>query len=493
VIALSLLALAGAVGALASISAHTGGTLTAFLLCVAAAGLLVFGVRAVVGHWTTLSLLFCAFFALYGLSGPLNAVLDRPLAAIFAYPYRTDDFLAQQAHATIGLAMGFAVGGLLRDGFVRASRHIRVAGWLAALAARRPRRPTLDLPFSTALLCLALGSVFELITFVRVGGLPVVALGKASYQSRSVELTMTLPSMEMVSIGIGLAALWFGHRIGRLCTRERLLRAGLLLLAGLPVFALTLVLGRRGPLFGWAFVWLIGHSMHRPLRTIPFRLVAAGSLLVIASGLLFASRATLGYAAGTGDWGPFIGAVTDVPRVIAAVNPADSEFGAPFGNFSEYAARSNEQPRRGGSYLAGLVTLVPGSLYPGEKPRTVTYEFRDSYFASEAGRGAIAGTGFSSILEAYMNFGSAGVTILYALVGALLLLLERLRRLGPYAGLFYLLLIPVTQSFHRSEFSLALGSAFMSLLLLLFVRGCALTYTLLTTAVHSPRRGVQHA
>ncbi|WP_145979151.1 hypothetical protein [Gemmatimonas phototrophica] len=477
-----------AISAAAAMLAAMGHLAGAFGFAAAAALLLLWAARSVTGHWSALAVLFVGFFALYGLSGPLNVIAGAPLADIFAFPYRTTDYLQQQSLATLGLALGFSAFSLRSA--VRAPQHTDATAGCAS-PANAP--DALGIPFSTALLCLGLASAFEIVTFLRVGGLPALALGKAVYQSRASDLSMSLPSIELASFGFGLAAMWFAENSSRQDRIDRLRRAGLILLFALPVLGVALALGRRGPLFGWALVWIVGRSIYKPFRTIPPRLVLAAVALVTASGVLFAGRATLAFGVATGDWAPFLNTVTDAPRVIEAINPAGSEFGATFGNFSEYAMRANESPRLGDTYVAGLSTLIPQVLYPGQKPRTITYEFRDTFFPTEAARGAIASTGFSSIMEAYMNFRDAGVVLVYVVVGVVLLLTEQLRVAGPYSALFYLQLIPITQVFHRSELSLPLGVACLSLFLVLVVRGAALVLALLTAGTSLSPRGGLHA
>ena len=483
-----VLLLTCALSAAAAMLAADGSIMGAFLTATAASLTLLWSARGVTGHWTALAVMFVGFFALYGLSGPLNVIIGTPLADIFAFPYRTASFLQQQAHATLGIALGF-----LAYALILGVGETRGADQQDATSSRSRRPETLGLPFNTALLCLTLASLFELITFVRVGGLPALAMGKAVYQSRASDMPMTLPSIELASLGFGLAAMWFAGHASSMSRRDQLRRLALMLAVALPVVGVALALGRRGPLFGWALVWIVGRSVYMPFRTIPPRLVGAALLLVTASGVLFAGRATLAFGVATGDWAPFVSAVTNVPRLVQAINPAGSEFGATFGNFSEYAMRADEAPRMGRTYIAGLSTLVPQSLYPGQKPKTITYQYRDEFFPSEAARGAIASTGFSSILEAYMNFRDVGVVVVYALVGAVLLFTERLRTAGPYPALFYLQLIPITQSFHRSELSLPLGIACMSCVLVLFVRGAALAFALVTSGVPITPRGASHA
>ncbi|MGQ0649203.1 MAG: O-antigen polymerase [Gemmatimonadaceae bacterium] len=455
--AVAILLTAIAAGAAAALLGSADRSAPALVLAAFAAGALFLGARAATGHWTSLAVLCCGFFAIYGLSGPLHAVMGERLADLFTWPYRTSTFLVQQGVATIGLATGLIVGMHLSS----QRRGAPTSNTSASHAA---------VPLGIALGCVAAASLMELTTFVRVGGLPAVALGKAVYQSRASALPMTLPSDEVAALGIALVTLWFSAERGRRGAVQR--RFALLAASGaaLPVVGIALALGRRGPLFAWVLIGVLGATMHRPLRRLSRRLIALGVTLVLASGLLFASRATIAFGIATGDWQPFRKAITNGERIVTSLNPAESEFGAAFGNFSEYAHRGDMRPRLGTTYVAGLATLVPGFLYPGEKPVQITYEFRDRFFPSEAARGDVAGTGFSSILEAYLNFGTGGVLMLYALVGALLVALERWRHRPPYGPLAYLLLVPLTQSLHRSASSVVLGGLLLAIYLLIALR-----------------------
>ena len=445
---------AGAVGAMAGSAGHG---VPALWLTAAAATALFLGARAVTGHWSSLAVLCCGFFAIYGLSGPVHALMGGHLAELFTWPYRTSAFLVQQGVATIGLAAGL----------LAAMHRVPDDG---DAAGTRQAPGNASIPLSIALGCLATASVMELTTLVRVGGLAVIALGKAEYQSRASALLLTLPSDEVAALGIALLALWFSVRRGRLGTTQRRLVILAASGAALPVVGIAIALGRRGPLFSWVLIGVIGVTMYQPLRRLSRRIVALGTTLVFASGLLFASRAAIAFGIASGDWQPLRQAITNRQRLVTSINPAESEFGAAFGNFSEYAHRGDMPPRLGTTYVEGLATLVPGFLYPGEKPVQITYEFRDRFFPSEAARGDVAGTGFSSILEAYLNLGTAGVLIMYALVGVLLCALEQWRHRPPYGPLAYLLLVPFTQSLHRSALSVVLGGGLLVIYLLIAVR-----------------------
>jgi hypothetical protein len=127
----------------------------------------------------------------------------------------------------------------------------------------------------------------------------------------------------------------------------------------------------------------------------------------------------------SGDTTLFVEKAFEKERIVSALIPGNNEFGAAFGNFSEYYKFNKKPVYFGETYLRGMSTIIPSWLYPGTKPKSITYEFRDSFFPSEAQRGAIAGTGFSGLLESYMNFGLIGPFLIYSAIGYLLICLEK--------------------------------------------------------------------
>src|SRR5690606_41874594 len=84
--------------------------------------------------------------------------------------------------------------------------------------------------------------------------------------------------------------------------------------------------------------------------------------------------------------------------MITSLYPARNEFGAPFGNIKTYILYGGSGLRWGETYLIGFAEPIPRFIWPN-KPKTVTYEFRDTFFPNWAERGRIAGTAYSSILE----------------------------------------------------------------------------------------------
>jgi len=312
-------------------------------------------------------------------------------------------------------------------------------------------------------------SGMELVNMFRAGGFGLVALGKAAYQSATEDLTLTLPSTQMATLAVALAGLAAssaranGDRIAKR-------HLPLFVIALLPIVIVTLVLGRRGPLLAWMFAGLLAVQYYTPVRRLRVRVVMTLLGAYVFMGFLFANRFAIGVATFSGNWSFVIAQAMEHEQIVAALNPGNNEFGAPFGNFSEYYSQGGGPWRLGSTYAVAAALPIPRFLYPGPKPTQIPYEFRDRYFPALGADGSIAGSGFSSVLEAYMNLGYAGVLIAYAFFGIALMLAERGRagvRLLLY-DLVYLTSAPLTIEFHRSSIAEAFAGVLFNIMLAVF-------------------------
>lgn len=418
------------------------------LLCLVLGSLAAARLSArLVGTWLSLTSIFLLFHMLYGLSGPLAIFANAPLPPIFARPYHTQVYLTEYGFATLGIVFGLSLAimtGLLRP------------GWHAPV--QRPSQGTLR----TGILVIALGSVMEVINCARAGGVPLILHGKATYASEVDALTLTLPSTQVISLGIAVAALALANTPPGI---PRLRRVDLIsgLAAITPVLAIALVLGDRSIMTEWLLVAVVGGHFAKPVSRVSWKMSGALVLLYLASGLLYANRYVIGVGFATGDWQRVLVAARSPNHMALALNPAATEFGAAFGNFSDYVARPIGELKWGSSYMRALTLPIPSALYPGKKPKQITYEFRDQYFAALAASGAIAGTAYSSLLESHVNFGVFGAALVYLFVGMALAYCERISRCSPSRSLNvgYLLLLSSAVAFHRSDFSLVVGNLAM--------------------------------
>lgn len=448
------------------------------LLCLVIGALAAVRLSArLVGTWLCLTSIFLLFHALYGLSGPVAVFANAPLPSIFARPYHTQVYLTEFGLATLGIVFGLSLASMV--GVLR-------PGWYAPVQRRSGGS------FQTGILVIALGSLMEVINCARAGGLTLILQGKATYAGAVDALMLTLPSTQVVSLGIAVAALAFAEAPRH---KPRLRRIDLVysLAAITPILAIVAVLGDRSIMIEWLLVAVVGGLYATPVSRVSWTMGGSLVVLYLASGLLYANRYVIGVGFITGDWEQVWVAARSPNHMALALNPAATEFGAAFGNFSDYVARPLGELKLGSSYIKALTLPIPSVLYPGKKPKQLIYEFRDQYFASLAASGAIAGTAYSSLLESYVNFGVLGAALVYLLLGIALAFCERIRRRSPSRSLKlgYLLLLSSAVAFHRSDFSLIAGNVAMMafvISLYLFCRA-ALMYLIVSTP-HGRRIGI---
>jgi len=446
-----------------SLAAALGWTHAAFacnaLTCVL---LLAVGAR-LAGGYNNLLCVFLFFHLIYGMSGPFAALYGEPLAPIFSVPYETGRYLANLGLASFGLLLGMSVG-------------VATAGRMPEGTARIPVSST-QLAMG-AVLFAAMASGMELINLARVGVGSLVQ-GKAVYQSDTDALILTMPSYEVAKIGVALFALWLAAKRAEKDspTADRARPWGLVVfLAFLPLIALSLFLGRRGPLLDAFFVIAVGRTYTMSIRRLRPKLVMSLLLVYFVMGMIFVNRAIIAYAAFTGDASDLATRALEPERIATALNPAATEFGSAFGNFSEYAKYDVAGPQYGRTYLVSGALLIPAFMYPGSKPQPIAFEFRDRFFPSEADMGAIGSTAYSSLLETYVNFREAGAFVVYLLIGFALMRLERqrFRRPSVLFVLAYLGSLPATITFHRSDFGAGALSPVVYAIVLAAVAAAAL-------------------
>lgn len=428
-------------GAVAAVLGAGGSAEMSLWLAVLASVAVVALALSSSGGFNTLLVVFAVFHALYGLSGSFASVYGAPLQPIYTEPYETSRFLFNYSLATIGLALGIL---LLRPG--------RVADLTAGDWRRSPR-----LLAQYSIVLGGVASAMEVINLIRVGGVPVLLEGKALYQSLTAELPMNLPSEEVAMLAAAIMALAVGASRGPSWARSaRVSRLYMMVFALtlLPLLAVAVWLGQRGLLLGWVLIALVGVTYSVSIRRITFGMGSLALVVYLGMGVIYASRGSRGAALYSGDWSAILKNTLARQAVLQAINPASNEFGATLGNFSEYLKTGTQAPGLGRSYLVSLVLPIPSSLYPGRKPQQIGYEFRDLVFPAEAERGSIAGTGYSSILEAYYNFREVGVLVVYALMGMVLVTVERYRTRSPslWFAVIYLMFLPSAVTFHRTAF-----------------------------------------
>jgi len=442
-----------------SICAITSG---AIILSAVASIFLFLYVERLFYYKVNIFVLFILTYFLYSLSGPIACHWGNGLSSVFPKPYLINEFML---YYILGL-LGIGTGAFFYFNFKPDCVTLSNTNWLCL---NRKKIFLMVLFFSGC------SSLFELINLFRVGGVDALFRGKAFYQSAVSDLSFDLPSIETMTFSFVLFGLWFisfkekADEWGRVARRHLLL-----FLIMLPVLFDVLILGRRGTILMWAAILLFAkYYFKNPKLSLRHTLLFLLFYCVLCS--LFLLRSQVGYLRETHDFGKIVEYFSDIDRVVSSSNPATNEFGAPFGNFNTFLLAGKNDFLLGKSYWWGVLSLVPRSLLPA-RHQTITYDFRDEFFADWGGMGAIAGTGFSSLLDAYWNWGSIGVFVVFFIFGLALswLELERRKNTSPYFVLFYLLLVPNVIEFHRQE----LGVSLFSVLLYVFVFYVAYSFNL---------------
>ena len=197
-------------------------------------------------------------------------------------------------------------------------------------------------------------------------------------------------------------------------------------------------------------VFFMGFYYYKPLVNIKAKIVIILCLLYLLSVYLYTNRGLTTLI--SSDKELFYEKISDISRYVDNINPGSNEFSAPFGNYNTFIIKGNYRYKCGETYLQGLLLSVPSFLYLWVKPVQITYEFRNTYFASLGEKSSIAGTAFSSILEAYWNFGYIGVFIMYFLYGLIITRIERTHKnKSEFYKIFYILFTASVIPFSRAQ------------------------------------------
>ncbi|SHE67742.1 oligosaccharide repeat unit polymerase [Desulfofundulus australicus DSM 11792] len=416
----------------------------AIIFSTIASILLIFLGRRLTGYYTNFTVIFLTFSALYGLTGPIAAYYGEGLPNVFPTPYLVDNFLFHYSLAIIAMSVGLVVSASVK--ITRINVENQMPRW--------NERALLVIACAFA----GIASLMEIVNLFRVGGIGVLLAGKAAYQSAVSDQTGTLPSVEITLLATTFLGLCLSAKNVTATVRMRRLHLIVLWLAlASPEILILLVLGRRGSLLSLLVVLIISYSFFSPIKRINSKWFAIALTLYLIMGFMYGSRAQIGHALATGELSALTMRMSKPEFWATSLNPANNEFGAPFGNFNTYVLSGMAELRWGETYLIGLTIPIPRFIWP-DKPQSIVYEFRDTFFSDWAQRGTIAGTAYSSILEAYVNFGTLGVPVVYFLIALAMGWLEKMRSRSRSLAftILYLTLLPEAITFHRSSLEMPL-------------------------------------
>jgi hypothetical protein len=382
----------------------------------------LFVLRYLWGSWMTLSHLFLTAFALYTLSGPFEVLFGSGAIPPFSPPFYVREWLVDSAIAAASFMWAMLLWGMTYR--LRHNLTIRAIGYM-----------------QIALLLILLATAGEFLNLIRAGGISILLAGKAVYQAATADIKLTFPTSSFALLAfafLGIHHSWQSLQlhsgIGKGAQRSNDL---LFLVLCAPLLLVHLILGQRLEIASYVAAFLLGYTYRAPVERFPTRWAVGLLLVYLLLSPLYGFRWAFPL------W--ISGKAVDLPAetvqklLLSSLNPAVNEFGAPFGNYSLMMQAGITDLYYGSTFLRDLTVVIPGFLYPGEKPTSVTYEFRNRFFADWSFRSRISGTAFSSLLEARMNFGDLGALLVFFVYGSLLAALEVLRNRceSPWLAAFY--------------------------------------------------------
>jgi len=413
-----------------------------------------------IGRFNSLTFFFLLFYVLYTYSPVLTILFDIDNRRIFteSTPEIACSYIFSSTLGLFSLSIPYM--------FV-----IKIKDFNGIEVVNRKKQFSLY-----AIFFIVVATLGELTNLFRAGGIELLASGKAIYQAATSDLFITFPTILFLQIGfffLGLRLfITYGKNLKRIPKNILFL---LIIIISTPVIVIYLSMGFRSPLLAIAIAFLMGISYFLVLKTIDRKIVFFVFVGYSLLAILFGVRGHLRLLFTTGDWGRFHQYIIKEKTFLYYYNPANNEFGAPFKNYTKFYKDKDKTPfLYGSSYFQGFYIIIPRKLLPFDKPTPISYKFRDKYF-KEYTASRIAGSGFSSIMEAEWNFGIIGVSFVYFLTGCFFWLLEYLRNRYKFLfvfPLFYAMIVPMAQYYHRSSSGYMVSTTIFLCIFLLFLYLC---------------------
>lgn len=388
--------------------------------------------------WNSVFFLFLILFGLYGYSVPISVYLGldigwhrvEKLSSWQQVDYSLISFLISNQLAQLGILITIIV--YVKNKYFKRPTHIPEEGL---------KRSYLQL----AVVAGFLSSVCEGINFIRAGGFSTIAKGKAFYQGAVNDLVLNIPYEGFFYISVALFGLYLKSL--RPTTYSWFNAVLMYFISIVFILAINVMIGERGTLVVAIAIFFLSYTFDRRITRIKRGLFFFGLFLYVVFNILTLLREKdISYKGAT----HFVTNYGE--RLMRLLNPANTEFGASALNYRIYIDKRPEDFEYflGATYTEVFWAFVPTYVYPG-KPLSIIYIFRDTYFPERKSMGSTAGTGFSSLMEAHMNFGYFGPLITYFLSSLFLILFEAKRtKAGLYPTLVYLLLFNIYLIYSRS-------------------------------------------
>lgn len=275
------------------------------VLNIISAILMICSIYSLTGSFSNVVFLFVVFSVMYGLGGPITVRYGEGLSSIFGTQFYIDKFLMAYDLATIGLLMGISFYNVLKK-----DNNLDVDKKQISINEQKI--------INISLFASLLTSVFEIMNFIRVGGLDTLVQGKAVYQAAISTLSIAMPVDMVACLGVGLITFYIS-----LCRKNKKKisksKTILFLFMMLPYLIIELLLGKRGRLLAIVLVAFLGFTYFTPLKKISKNIIIIAVVVYMVMVFLYANRAIVVLLFKNPD--EFVKQAFSAERIVTALNP----------------------------------------------------------------------------------------------------------------------------------------------------------------------------
>lgn len=396
----------------------------------------------------SLTVVFMFFFMLYSLSAPLSYFIFGEINLSFKKPFNFDIFLS--IVSIINILIGVIIV-TMRNRKIKQYHFSKTGSLIWGII-------------------LLLSFAFEMINIIRIGGVSVLLSGKAIYQEKISDLTLTLPAFELF-----LAASIFAIKdiFIRIKYNEKVTKLIIIYTSlSFPIIFIDVFLGTRGGIIRLFIIVMALFSFIRPFKLkIRYFYIMTTVAIIFILFFSYDARSVLGKTIVNGTYDEYLKIVFSSENIENSFNLGKNEFGVAFGNFNTYYNKYGNDPNTRFTIFEGIYVAIPRWLLPFEKPEQIVYVFRDEFFPERASISSISSTGFSFILEGYINLGFFGAVIIYLMMISIVLSVEKLfiNKHNHVILLLYFMHFPIVTKIHRMSFGDYLGDLTTMIVVIIFV------------------------
>jgi hypothetical protein len=299
----------------------------------------------------------------------------------------------------------------------------------------------------------------------RIGGFfYALALSRVTRYQMLSEARGNLPYQSFILVG--LCFMFFGAGV-----RRGKVKLALLSLAALSWTMILVVQGDRRPLLYMLLGFFVINESVQLVKTSGKRVILFLVVLYCFSVLMSSVRSVFPY---------LVDRSMDISQAVVwskdhvtagDLLPEQGEFAGPYIAIL-YEMQSWGGYRYGLTYAEAIPNVLPRSLYPGEKPATLSESLAWNIGNTDA-NGSISGWGYSPVAEAYINFGLTGIPLVFAAFSLAFGMMSRLLSLGPFFVVLCASLSPEMLNLNRINMSHAFQEAVFALAVAFVLLLCA--------------------